>query len=73
MQSSPLIPKDKISSSTDGSIDDRYIASWFRPQHIGDFWKQGTPNSPVYSTPLAGVEASQVGVRFILLTARLHS
>jgi len=55
MRSSPLIPKDKVSSSTDGSTDARYIASWFRPQRIGDFWLQGTPTSPVYPTPIANL------------------
>ena len=63
MQSSPLIPKDKVSSSTNGSIDARYIASRLQLQHKGDFWKQGTPTSPVYSTPLAGVETLQVNAR----------
>ena len=32
MWSSPLIPKDKVSSSTNGSINARRIASWVRPQ-----------------------------------------
>jgi hypothetical protein len=53
MQSSPLIPQDKVSLSTNGSINARYSASWFRLQHIGDFWLQGTPTSPVYPTPIA--------------------
>jgi len=53
MSSSPLIPEDRVSSLTDGSINARRIASWLRLQHKGDFWLQGTPTSPVYPTPFA--------------------
>ena len=53
MGSSPLIPKDKVSSLTIGSTDARHIASSTQPQHIDDFWLQGTSTSPVYSTPVA--------------------
>jgi len=53
MDSSPVIPKDRGSSLADGSINVRRIASWLRPQRKGDFWLQGTPTSPVYSTPIA--------------------